>query len=161
MVAFSVDFASLLLAALAVGAMFAVCLIFNPAGLDAATYVWQHQWGVRALNVKLPILGVATTAVTLAAALLERSDRTRLALLLIAAGLFIIAGLITRFLNQPINATVMTWSAQSPPEGWMRQRNAWWRWHITRFSAGLAGLCMLIVAALRSGGCTPPCSADF
>ncbi|HXI67543.1 MAG TPA: DUF1772 domain-containing protein [Steroidobacteraceae bacterium] len=148
MVALTVNFANLLLAALVVGAMFGVCLIFNPAGLDAARYVSQQQQGIRALNLKMPLLGAITTILTLAAAVLARAERTHLTLLLVAAGLFIAAGLITRFLNQPINAVIMTWSVQAPPASWVQLRDAWWRWHILRFIAGLGGLCLLILAAL-------------
>ena len=52
-----IDFANLLFAALLVGAMFAVWLVFNPAGLNAGTYVALHQQGVRTLHPALPILG--------------------------------------------------------------------------------------------------------
>lgn len=149
MIDLTINFANLLLAALVVGAMFGVCLLFNPAGLDAASYVSQQQQGVRALNLKMPLLGALTTILTLAAAVLARSERTRLTVLLLAAGLFVAAGLITRFLNQPINAVIMTWSAQAPPPSWTRLRDAWWRWHLLRFSAGLGGLCLLLLAALR------------
>jgi uncharacterized membrane protein len=149
MVALAFDFASLVLAALMVGAMFAVCLLFNPAGLDASTYVMHQQWGVRTLHPILPLLGVATVCAILVSALLARADRAQLTLLLLAAGFFVAAGLVTRLLNMPLNAIVMTWSAQAPPPDWEQLRDAWWRWHILRFSAGAAGLFLLIWAALR------------
>ncbi len=150
MIALAFDFASLALAALLVGAMFAVCLIFNPVGLDASTYVTHHQWAVRSLNSPLPLLGIGTTIAILVAAFLSRGDRSHVVLLLIAAGFFVAAGLITRLLNMPINAVVMTWSPQAPPGDWTRLRDAWWHWHMLRFSAGAAGLGLLIYAALRS-----------
>lgn len=143
------DFASLALAALLVGAMFAVCLLFNPRAQDASTYVAHQQWGVRTLHPPLPLLGIATTIAVLLAAFLYRSDKPHVILLLIAAGLFVAAGLITRLLNMPINAVMMTWSPQAPPAEWGRLRDAWWRWHLLRFSAGAAGLGLLIYAALR------------
>ncbi len=151
MIVSTVDFAALLLAALTVGAMFAVWLIFNPYGLDAATYISQHKLGVRTLNVKMPVLGALTILLIVTAAVLVRTDQLRLTLLLISALFFAAAGLVTRFLNQPINAVVMTWSAEAPPQTWMRLRDAWWRWHLVRFTAGLAGLCLLILATLQSG----------
>lgn len=149
MVVSTVHFANLLLAALLVGAMFAVLLFFNPLGLDAATYVWQSQQGIRADAGRLPALGAITTVLTLAAAALARTERTRFTLLLAAAGLFVAAGLITRIFNQPINAVIMTWPVQEPPASWVQFRNSWWRWHRVRFAAGLGGLCLLILA-----GCT-------
>lgn len=146
MAVLTVHFANLLLAALLVGAMFAVFLFFNPVGLDAATYVSQSQQGIRADNGRLPILGAITTTLTLAAAVLARTERTRFTLLLVAAGLFVAAGLITRFFNQPINAVIMTWPVREPPASWVQFRNTWWRWHLVRFAAGLGGLCLLILA---------------
>ncbi len=143
------NFAAVLLAALMVGAMFAVCLLFNPGGLDASTYVMHQQWGVRTLHPEIPLLGIATVLVILIAACLWRADRTHLILLLLAAGFFLAAGLITRLVNMPINTVVMSWSPQSPPADWLQLRDIWWRWHFLRFSAGTVGLCLLIGAALR------------
>ena len=74
----------------------------------------QQQHAIGALNVVLPVLGGITVLLTMVAAALAAGDRPRLALLLLAAACFIVAGLITRFLNQPINAVVMTWSAEAP-----------------------------------------------
>jgi len=110
-----IDFANVLLAALVVGAMFGVWLVFNPAGLDANVYIALQQQGIRALNKAVPALGAATILVTIAAAVLGRDDSARLSLLIAAVVCFVAAGLITRFLNQPINAIVMTWSSDSPP----------------------------------------------
>lgn len=142
-------FANLLLAALLVGALFGVWLIFKPAGLDAGAYTALHQHGVHALNVIMPVLGAITALLTIVAAALARHDPTRLALLAGAAAGFVIAGLVTRFLNQPINAVMMASSVAAPPPDWMALRDAWWRWHNVRVVTGIAGLCLLIVASLR------------
>ena len=104
MVTLTVNFLTLLLAALLVGAMFAVWLIFNPRGLDATAYVSLQQQGIRALSkasagsgdLTLPTLGAITTALTFTAAVLARTERARLTLLLVAAALFVVAGLVTR-----------------------------------------------------------------
>jgi len=144
-----VAFTNLLLAALLVGAMFGFWLSFNPAGLDAPTYVTVQQQAIRTLNVKMPVLGGLTILLTIVAAALAGGDGTRVALLAAAAACFVGAGLITRFLNQPINAIVINWSAHAPPADWMRFRDAWWRWHVFRTIGGIAGLCLLIAAALK------------
>lgn len=149
MLATTIDFTDLLLAALVVGAMFGVWLTYNPTGLDATAYVAQQQQSIRGLNVTLPVLGGVTVLLTIFAAVLARGDRTRFTLLLTAAACFVAAGLITRFLNQPINAIVMTWSAAAPPADWMQLRDDWWRWHVLRLAVGLGGLCLLIAAMLR------------
>ncbi|MGA8907819.1 MAG: DUF1772 domain-containing protein [Acidobacteriaceae bacterium] len=61
---------------------------------------------------------------------------------------FVVAGLVTRFVNQPINAIVMTWQNDAPPESWMDLRDRWWRWHAVRLFAGLGGLSLVILAML-------------
>jgi uncharacterized membrane protein len=151
MFAFMIDFTNLLLAALVVGAMFGVWLVFNPAGLDAGFHVALHQQGIRALNKTMPVLGAATILLTIAAAALARANIMRFWLLIAAVVCFVASGLITRFLNQPINAIVMTWSASSPPSNWTRLRDKWWRWHLVRLATGLVGLSLLIAATLRRG----------
>jgi uncharacterized membrane protein len=146
-----VDFTNLLAAALLVGGMFGVWLIFSPSGLSASNYVALHQQGVRTLDPALPALGAATILVTITAAVLGRDDHTRLWLLIAAVACFVSAGLVTRFLNMPINAIVMTWSSDSLPVNWTGLRDGWWRWHCIRLLAGLAGLSFLIAATLRRG----------
>ena len=149
MLSLVVDFTNLLLAALLVGAMFAVWLVFNPTGLNAGTYVALQQQGVRTLHPALPILGVTTILVTITSAVLSRADSTRFWLLVATAAFLAASGLITRFLNMPINAIVMTWTSDSLPSNWMVLRNAWWRWHCLRFVTGLAGFALLLAATLK------------
>jgi Domain of unknown function (DUF1772) len=72
-------------------------------------------------------------------------------LLIAAMGCLVASGLTTRFLNQPINAMVMTWRNDSPPADWTRLRDAWWRWHLVRLATGLVGLSLLIAATLNRG----------
>ena len=147
----TIRFVDLFLAALSVGAMFGVWLVFNPKGLDGASYVALQQQGIRTLNVAMPIMGAATIIATLGAAALARGDKTRIAMLVLAACTFVAAGLITRFLNQPINAIVMRWSPASVPDGWTALRDTWWRWHLARLACGLAGLSLLILAEITRG----------
>jgi uncharacterized membrane protein len=88
MFALMIDFTNLLLAALVVGAMFGVWLVFNPAGLDASFYVALHQQGIRTLNQRLPALGAATIVLTIAAAALGRVNAARFRLLTAAVVCF-------------------------------------------------------------------------
>ena len=148
MLATTVSFANVFLAALVSGAMFGVWLLFNPRGLDGPRYVVLHQQGIRRLNTTMPALGAVTIAVTVAAAVMARGDNRRLALLIVAAVAFAASAAITRFGNQPINAVVKTWSAVTPPPEWTRLRNTWWRLHILRLVCGIAGLSAVILAEL-------------
>ncbi|HEU5235803.1 MAG TPA: DUF1772 domain-containing protein [Pyrinomonadaceae bacterium] len=149
MFATTIDFCNLLLASLVIGAMFGIWLSFNPAGLGAAAYVMQQQHGIRTLNGTMPILGALTILLTIAAAVLARNDGTRFTLLLGATVCFVAVALITRFLNQPINAIMITWSPDSPPANWVQLRDDWWRWHVVRLVVGIGGLCLLIIATLK------------
>ena len=112
-------------------------------------YVAVQQQGIRTLNRAMPALGAATILVTIVAAVLGRADGARLGLLIAAIICFVAAGLITRFLNQPINTIVMTWSTNSTPVNWMGLRDQWWRWHLAPLAAGLGGLSLVIASTLQ------------
>jgi uncharacterized membrane protein len=143
-----VDFTSLLLSALLVGAMFCVWLFLNPAHLDASRYIILQQHGIRTLHPAMPRLGAITIAFTLAAAFVARHDRPRMCLLIVAAIFFIISGVITNMVNMPINRDVIHWSSSAPPDNWTAIRDRWWYWHKLRAATGTFGLVLLIVAVL-------------
>ena len=144
-----IEFLNILLAALLTGSMFGTWLMLNPAGLTASLFVTLQQQAIRTLNKTMPALGAAVIVITLIAAVLGRADSTRFALLLATLICFIAAGLITRFLNQPINAIVITWNSTAPPANWTDLRDKWWRWHLIRTASGLLGFCLLITATLQ------------
>ena len=148
MVSKVIEFANLLTAALLAGSLFGVWLMLNPAGLDARSYVQLQQRAIRTLNTAMPRLGAAAILMTVIATIAARGNRLRLGLLLATVVCFVAAGLVTRFLNQPINAIVMTWNSDVPPAGWEGLRDAWWRWHFLRLTAGVVGLCLLLGATL-------------
>lgn len=143
------SFANLLLASLLVGAMFGVWLFLNPKGSDSILYVALQKQAIRRLDKTMPALGAATILLTIIAAVAGRNDRTRFGLLSTAIVFLVVAGLVTRLANQPINAIVMSWNAEAPPGSWIELRDKWWRWHCTRLASGLLGLSMLIVATLE------------
>ena len=147
-----VYFLGLLYGALVVGSMGGLWLGLNPSGLPASVFVAQHQQLVRGLNVALPALpamGAVAIAFTLTAAYVACQQPSRRALLLLAAAGLIVADFVTRVFNQPLNAVVMTWTADSPPGKWEELRDRWWCWHTVRTGAGLVGLCSSIAATLR------------
>ena len=145
----AIRFANLLLAAMVTGAMFGLWLAFNPkSGLDGSSYIVIHQQSVRGMNTAMPILGLVTIVTTIAVAFLTRDDKTRLVMLILAIVAFVATGLITRFVNQPINAIIMGWSPSSPPAEWTALRDTWWHWHVIRIVCGTAGLSLLVLAEL-------------
>ena len=145
-----IRFVDLLLVALLVGTIFGIWIGFNPAGLSPATYVEQQQHAIRALNTFMPLLGALCIVLTIALAVLTKKDRRTRYLLIATAVCLLMAGVVTRFENQPINSIVMTWTPQAPPANWMELRDRWWQWHIVRTLAGIAALCLLISAVLSN-----------
>lgn len=143
-----IRFALVMLLALLVGTTFGIWIGYNPAGLSALAYVEQQQNAIRSLNSLLPIMGAACIVLALALAFLSKGDSRSRYLLVTAAALMIAAALVTRFANQPINAVVITWSAQAPAANWAQLRDEWWQWHIVRSLAGIAALALVVVAVL-------------
>ena len=143
-----VRFVLLMLLALLVGTMFGIWAGFNPASLSASAYVEQQQNTIRSLNTLLPAMGAICIFLTVLLAVLSKDDRRSRYLLGAAALLMVVAALVTRFANQPINAVVMAWSAQSPAVNWSQLRDEWWKWHILRSLAGIAALALSVLAVL-------------
>jgi uncharacterized membrane protein len=145
-------FVTVLLTGLLVGTMFGIWLGYNPATLSGPAYVEVQQNAIRALNLTLPALGAICIVLCLVCAIMTRDARAQALTYVVAAGLLVAAGLITRFLNQPINAIVMTWDPQSPPAEWTLLRDQWWQWHILRTGIALVGFALLVFAAQRKEG---------
>jgi uncharacterized membrane protein len=145
-----IRFVLLMLLALLVGTMFGIWVGFNPSSLSASAYIEQQQNAIRALNTLLPATGAVCILLTVALAALSKGDRRSRYLLLAAAVLMVVAALVTRFGNQPINAVVMTWRAQIPAANWISLRDQWWHWHKVRSLAGIAALALTVLAVLGS-----------
>ncbi len=145
-----ISFIDLLLVALLVGTMFGIWIGFNPAGLSASTYIEQQQHTIRALNTLMPLLGAVCIVLTIVLAVLTKDVPRARDLFVAAVVCLLIGGVVTRFKNQPINSLVITWDALAPPANWTEIRDQWWRWHIVRTVAGIAALCLLLVAVLSS-----------
>jgi uncharacterized membrane protein len=107
-----------------------------------------QQNAIRSLNVLLPVLGLVCIALTAALAVLTKGDKRSRWLLILAVLCLVSAGLITRFANQPINAVVITWSAQAPASNWAELRDTWWHWHTLRTISAVAGFALALFAAV-------------
>jgi uncharacterized membrane protein len=145
-----VRFVFLLLLGLLVGTMFGIWAGFNPLGLSATAYVEQQQNAIRSLNTLLPLMGAACIALAVWLAVVAKNERRTRSLLGAAVVCLLVAAVVTRFCNQPINAVVITWNAQSPPPQWAQLRAEWWQWHIVRTVAGIAGFGFALAAVLWS-----------
>ena len=133
------QYVAVLLTGLVAGSTFTIWQGYDPRSLPLDAYIQVHTVSVEGLNVLLPGLGISSLLALLACAVLSRADRLTLGLCLFAAALMLAAGLITRLVNQPINAAVITWTAEAAPSDWADLRDRWWEWHIIRTLCALGG----------------------
>ncbi len=150
MIDHSIRFSLLLLLSLLVGTMFGIWVGYNPASLSATSYIEQQQNAIRAFNTLLPAIGAICILLTAVLAYRAHSDPRVRYLHVAAAVCMVIAAVVTRFGNQPINAVVMTWSASAPVADWTQLRDAWWEWHVVRSVAGIGALALTCLAVLAS-----------
>ena len=144
----TIRFVLLVLMGLLVGSMFGILIGYNPASLSASAYVEQHQNAVRSLNTLLPAMGAICMALTAVLAARSGANR-RVRYFLLAAVLFmLVAALVTRLGNQPINAIVMTWSTQVQPANWEQLRDQWWQWHVVRTIAAILAFSSVVISVL-------------
>jgi uncharacterized membrane protein len=145
-----VRFLLLVLLSLLVGTMVGIWVGYNPIALSVSAYVEQQQNAIRAFNTLLPVMG--GICIILTAVLAFRAHlNPRVRYLHVAAAIcMVIAAVVTRFGNQPINAVVMTWSAQTPAANWTQLRDVWWQWHVVRSIFGIGALALTFLAVLAS-----------
>ncbi|EYD74560.1 hypothetical protein Rumeso_03856 [Rubellimicrobium mesophilum DSM 19309] len=141
-------------AGIVAGGTFAVWRGYPPQGLSPGTFVEMQQDAIRGMNVLFPVVGAVAILATLILALMERGGRR--AWLLAAVGLFVVAALVTRFGNQPINAVVMGWSPDAPPPGWEALRDRWWTLHLIRTAVTCLGYLALLLGCLMPSTRRPP-----
>lgn len=66
----------------------------------------------------------------------------------IALALFIIALVVTVFIEVPIVEKIVTWTVPTLPGNWQQVRDRWTKFHVIRVIAGLASLILLVIAAI-------------
>lgn len=143
-----------LLFAMVAGSVFGIWRGYDPTTYSAATFVEMHQGAVRGLNVLLPGLAFASIACTLALAWFARGKGGVFWLYVAALLLMVGGGLVTRFINQPINAQVMGWTDGLLPADWAELRAAWWNWHVVRTGVSVVGFAVLLAAVLQDRSST-------
>jgi len=143
-----VQFLAILLLGLVAGSVFGIWRGYDPTTFSPQAFLEAHQGAVRGLNTLLPATALASLACVAVLAFLARSRPAALALYLIAIVGIVAGGVVTRFFNQPINADVISWTAQTLPSNWEEIRDDWWRWHQVRVAVTIAGFMALIAGAL-------------
>lgn len=139
-----IKFIDVILTGLIAGIIFGIWIGFNPQNLSAVAYVEMQQNAIRALNVLMPILGWISVILTVTFAIQCKGEKLHRTLLFTAVALMIIAGLVTRFGNQPINAIVITWDLNNIPNTWTELRDKWWTFHIIRTLSAMASFALIV-----------------
>lgn len=142
-------FLNIITTALVAGTIFGIWIGYNPSDLSAPTFIEQQQSAIASLNLLMPILGLLTIMLTLVSAFLHKKEKNVFIMMLIATILLVVSGLTTRFGNQPINAIVMTWDMNAPPDNWTALRDQWWSYHIVRTVTACLGLCLVVWSGIR------------
>lgn len=62
--------------------------------------------------------------------------------------LFIVALLVTVFIEVPIVEQIATWTISTLPKNWQQVRDRWSKFHIIRVVAGFTSVVLLVVAAI-------------
>ena len=61
---------------------------------------------------------------------------------------FLLALLVTMFVEVPIVEQIVTWTVDTLPANWQQLRDRWRRFHVIRVVAGLASLVFLLAGAI-------------
>jgi uncharacterized membrane protein len=62
--------------------------------------------------------------------------------------LFVVALMVTVFVEVPIVEEIVTWTVSTLPENWQQLRDRWTRFHVIRVVAGLVSFVVLVIAAI-------------
>ena len=142
-------FAALLFAALIAGGQYVVWWDYNAAGMSAVFYTQKMQFAIRVIGTPLFAVQCTAALLTITSAWLARHQRATFKLLIAACACYVIAVLLTVFGAIPALNQMAAWNADSPPAYWRDVADRWWWIHTIRFAMQIAGLSLLIVAAIR------------
>lgn len=148
-------FSGLLLASLSTGVLFGTRTALGPSSksFTTKTYVEVQQATVRNLRPVMGMLMPGAVVTNLAVLGLSARERRSPAFALMVAGILgnVTALTLTGLFEFPINARVLTWSPDAPPEGWEASMERWQAVHTARTASSVAGLAALLAAALIPG----------
>lgn len=142
-----VRFALLLAAGLLTGAIFGVWLMEHSFRGDGSFYTELKQLQISTFTVPLSSLGTGTVALGLFYLYLIRRNRLAAGLTLAGVLCFVVGFAVTVWGHFPINAQIMGWSAEVPPEEWAQLAAKWGRAHDLRTLFGVLGFGLLLASA--------------
>ena len=143
---------SIVLLSLLLGTTFGIWRGYDATNYAPSTFVEMHQGAVRGLNVILPMFGLITLLITASLGVLSRDRPGVLWLYGLAFIAIAVAGLVTRFGNQPINDQVMGWTATTLPADWTAIRDRWTSLNAVRVVSSFAGELLLVSAIFADRG---------
>jgi uncharacterized membrane protein len=119
-------------------------------GYDAATFLADGKHMIANLSAVMPVLMIATGALSLLVViLLFRRGAIVAAWLALAALLALVAVIaVTLAVEVPIDNEVKTWTTATLPVNWEQLRSRWANFHTLRTFLSLAGLAAAVGAAL-------------
>ena len=142
-----VRYALLLAAGLLAGALFGVWLMEHSFRWGGSFYAELKQLQISTFTVPLSLLGAGTVVLRLVYSFLVRESRFAAVLTLAGVLCFVVGFAITVWGHFPINAQVMGWSAEAPPEEWAQLAEKWRRAHDLRTFFGVLGFGLLLASA--------------
>jgi uncharacterized membrane protein len=120
--------------------------------LPAAAFVlYQQQVHLRFVWVMPILLGTSLVAGVISLVLLRRNYQSRAFIFTLIATLCTVGVVIlTRLINVPVNETLMTWQASSPPENVMQLWAPWEGSHTIRTIIAVLGFASLAYSTTSS-----------
>jgi hypothetical protein len=144
----AVRYALLLFGGLLSGAIFGVWLMEHSFRGGGSFYTELKQLQISAFTVPTLSLGAGTVALGLMYLFLVRGNRLAAGLTLAGVLCFVVGFAITVWVHFPINAQIMGWSAEAPPEEWAQLAVKWRRAHDLRTLFGVLGFGLLLAGAV-------------
>jgi hypothetical protein len=122
------------------------------SAISAATFLEVGHTMIGNLGGPMAILMPATlvSVVPVLLMLYRRHRRASFALILVGAGLLVVALVITLSVNVPIDAAINRWTVDTLPSDWTSIRNRWEAYHAARTFLSLAGFGFVLAAVVWS-----------
>jgi anthrone oxygenase-like protein len=142
---------SLLTLALLTGGWTMSLLVMVPAQqrLSASVYTEVAQSSTAFGQQYFPILTLSSIALLVVLLLLGRkSGQVRTGFIAASLALLVGAAALTAATILPLNATINTWSIQSPPDDWQTTRDAWRDRHRIRTALAVSAFLLLSAGLL-------------
>jgi len=137
-----------LAAGLLSGAIFGAWLVEHTFREGSAFYTELKQLEISALTLPLSSLGAGTVALGLIHLFLIRGNHLAAGLTLAGVLCFVVGFAVTVWVHFPINAQIMGWSAEAPPEQWAQLAARWGRAHDFRTLFSVLGFFLLSASAV-------------